>query len=78
MMSMAFPLVREGRIAGYNRERAPAGEHRDNVFGDAVGEILLLRPLILANGSTAIDDLSGSARAGVFGAVADTELVATL
>ena len=35
-------LVGKGRIAGDHREGAPAGEHRDDVLGDAVGEKLLL------------------------------------
>src|SRR3984893_13021599 len=36
-------LVGEGRVAGDHREGAPAGEHRNDVLGDAVGEKLLLR-----------------------------------
>ncbi len=35
-------FVGEGRVAGDHREGAPAGEHRDDVLGDAVGEELLL------------------------------------
>ena len=37
-----LPLEREGRAAGYHRERAPAGEHRNDIVGHAVGKILLL------------------------------------
>ena len=36
-------LVGEGRIAGDHREGAPAGEHRNDVLGDTVGEELLFR-----------------------------------
>ena len=36
-------LVGEGRVAGDHREGAPAGEQRDDVLGDAVGEKFLLR-----------------------------------
>ena len=38
-----LPFVGEGRVAGDHRECAPAGEHRDDVLGDAIGEELLLR-----------------------------------
>src|SRR5215472_11395152 len=35
-------LIGEGRVAGDYRKGAPAGEHRNDVLGDAVGEKLLL------------------------------------
>ena len=38
----SLALVGEGRVAGDHREGAPAGEQRDDVLGDAVGEEFLL------------------------------------
>src|SRR5260370_40811829 len=35
--------VDKGRIAGDHREGAPAGEHRNDILGYAVGKIFLLR-----------------------------------
>jgi hypothetical protein len=36
-------LVVERRVAGDDREGAPAGQHRDDVLGDSIGEEFLLR-----------------------------------
>src|ERR1700730_16351569 len=39
----SLSFVGEGRMAGDHWKGSPAGEHRDNVLGDAVGKIFLLR-----------------------------------
>ena len=59
-------LVDEGRVARDHEQVAKARQLGDDVLGHAVGEELLLgSPLMLANGSTAIDGLSAAGRHGV-------------
>ena len=58
-------LVGKGRVPGDHEKRGVAGQRRDDVLGNPIGEVLLLgSPLMFWNGSTTIEGLSGKASAG--------------
>ena len=58
-------LEGKGRIPGDHEKRGIAGQRRDDVLGDPIGEELLLGVAAhVLNGRTAIEGLSGSANAG--------------
>ena len=60
--------ILERRIARQDPQFVPAGQLGDDVFGDAIAEILLSGlPLILMNGRTAIDGFPANGRASPAG-----------